>query len=170
MHDIGENSSAILIESDSFIIDRMTEHDLLEVVEIEEASGLSRWGFDAYHDELIHGQNALMFVARRVGVHQSEQGKEIYGFIASRLVTDELHVNNVAVRAESRRSRIGSALLSTVINEAAQRGAKKAFLEVRAANAPAQALYSRCGFKIIGRRKGYYTDPAEDAFIMSRTI
>src|SRR3954471_20443371 len=111
----GEDSSAILVESDSFVIDRMTEHDLLEVVEIEEASGLSRWGFEAYYEELIHGQNALMFVARSISRKESAHGKDIYGFIASRLVTDELHINNVAVRSESRRSGIGCALLSMVI-------------------------------------------------------
>ena len=166
----GKNSSAMLIESDSFVIDRMTEHDLLEVVEIEEASGLSRWGFEAYHEELIYGQKALMFVARRIGQREFAREKEIYGFIASRLVTDELHINNVAVRSESRRSGLGSALLMMVINEAAQKGAQKAFLEVRASNAPAQALYASCGFRIMGQRRGYYSDPAEDALIMSRTI
>jgi [ribosomal protein S18]-alanine N-acetyltransferase len=166
----GKNSPVMLIESDSFVIDSMTEHDLLEVVEIEEASGLSRWGFEAYHEELIYGQNALMFVARRIGQRVFENEKGIYGFIASRLVTDELHINNVAVRSESRRSGIGCALLLMVINEAAQKGAQKAFLEVRASNAAAQALYARCGFRIMGLRKGYYSDPSEDALIMSRTI
>ena len=166
----GKNSPAMLIESDSFVIERMTEHDLLEVVEIEEASGLSRWGLEAYHEELIYGRNALMFVARRIGQREFEDEKEIYGFIASRLVTDELHINNVAVRSESRRSGLGSALLLMVINEAARKGAQKAFLEVRASNSPAQALYARCGFRILGQRKGYYSDPTEDALIMSRTI
>src|SRR4051812_5498112 len=104
----GKESLVVLIESDSFVIDRMTEHDLLEVVEIEEASGLSCWGFEAYHEELIFGKNALMFVVRRVGQRALENEKRIYGFIASRLVTDELHINNVAVRSESRRSGIGS--------------------------------------------------------------
>ena len=166
----GENSSAILIESTCCVISRMTEHDLLEVVEIEEASGLSRWGFEAYHEELTHGHNALMFVARHAGEVDSDSDGEILGFIASRLVTDELHINNVAVRAEYRRSGIGSALLLSVINEGASKGAQKAFLEVRAGNAPAQALYARCGFRIVGQRRGYYSDPLEDALIMSRTI
>src|SRR5436305_14842423 len=107
----GENSSTILIESTCCVISRMTEHDLLEVVEIEEASGLSRWGFEAYHEELTHGDKALMFVARREGAGDFESEREVLGFIASRLVEDELHINNVAVRAECRRSGIGSALL-----------------------------------------------------------
>ena len=166
----GENSSAILIESTCYVISRMTEHDLIEVVEIEEASGLSRWGFEAYHEELTHGDSALMFVARRAGARGFESEREVLGFIASRLVADELHVNNVAVRAEYRRSGIGSALLESVINEGASKGSQKAFLEVRASNAPAQALYARCGFRIAGQRRGYYSDPLEDALIMSRTI
>jgi ribosomal-protein-alanine N-acetyltransferase len=166
----GSNSSTILIESECYVISRMVEHDLLEVVEIEEASGLSRWGFEAYHEELMHGQKALMFVARPAGARVDEPGKEISAFIAARLVADELHINNVAVRAECRRAGMGGALLSAVIREGAAKGAKRAFLEVRAGNAPAQALYASCGFRIAGRRRGYYSDPPEDALIMSRII
>ena len=36
----------------SVAIASMTEHDLLAVVQIEEGSGLSPWGWDAYHKEL----------------------------------------------------------------------------------------------------------------------
>ena len=54
------NSSALPCEQRDFNISRMTEHDLLEVVEIEEASRLSLWGWDAYHSELKQGSEALM--------------------------------------------------------------------------------------------------------------
>lgn len=166
----GSNSPTILAESTCYVISRMTEHDLLEVVEIEELSGLSRWGFEAYHEELMHGHKTLMFVARPSGGKIAESGKEIYGFIASRLVADELHINNVAVRSEYRCIGIGSALLEMVIGEGAAKGAERAFLEVRVGNGPAQALYASCGFRIAGQRRGYYSDPPEDAFIMSRII
>jgi len=166
----GKNSSTIVVESTCFIISRMTEHDLLEVVEIEEASGLSRWGFEAYHEELMHGHDALMFVARLARAVDFESERRVLGFIASRLVADELHINNVAVRLEHRRAGIGSMLLEAVINEGAAKRAQKAFLEVRAGNAAAQALYARCGFRIAGLRRGYYSDPLEDALVMSRTI
>ena len=43
---------------------RMTEHDLLEVVEIEEQSGLSRWGWAAYYAELQGGNRDLMLIAK----------------------------------------------------------------------------------------------------------
>jgi ribosomal-protein-alanine N-acetyltransferase len=152
-----------------FSISRMTEHDLLEVVEIEEASGLSRWGWNAYHTELMQEGGVLMFVARSLDGEILSSGVRIKGFIASRLIADELHVNNVAVRSEYRCLGIGSALLETVLAESKRMGAQLAFLEVRASNVPAQALYARCGFSITGRRRNYYSEPTEDALVMSRT-
>ena len=166
----GKGGPATLNETQNQVISRMTEHDLLEVVEIEEESGLSRWGFEAYHEELMRGPRALMFVVRGEGAGEALGGKNINGFIASSLIADELHINNVAVRNEYRRCGIGRALLARVIQEGGARGARRAFLEVRASNAPAQSLYAHCGFRIIGQRRGYYSDPTEDALIMSRTI
>jgi ribosomal-protein-alanine N-acetyltransferase len=153
-----------------FSVSQMTEHDLLEVVEIEEASGLSRWGWSAYHAELMQEGGVLMFVARGLEGERLSSVVRIKGFIASRLIADELHVNNVAVRNEYRRLGIGSALLETVLEESRRMGAQLAFLEVRASNVPAQALYTRCGFSITGRRRNYYSGPTEDALVMSRTI
>jgi ribosomal-protein-alanine N-acetyltransferase len=158
------------LESLDFCIYRMTEHDLLEVVEIEEASGLSRWGWDAYHAELAQKDGVVMFVARAKESEAIDGGARIKGFIASRLIADELHVNNVAVRDEYRRQGIGSALLKAVLLEGGRIGARGAFLEVRAGNGPAQALYERCGFTITGRRRNYYSQPTEDALIMSLMI
>ena len=154
-------------ETKGFNISRMTEHDLVEVVEIEETSGLSRWGWDAYHAELAQVRRSVMLVARVPDDENINAGHTIQGFIASRLVADELHINNVAVRQEYRRQGIARKLLDSVLEEALRLSAKTAFLEVRAGNVPAQALYSRCGFTIAGRRPGYYTQPAEDALVMS---
>jgi ribosomal-protein-alanine N-acetyltransferase len=158
------------LEFQDFCIGRMTEHDLLEVVEIEEASGLSRWGWEAYHAELMQESGVLMFVALGKESEIPEGGARIKGFIAARLVADELHVNNVAVRSQHRRQGAGSALLEAVLKEGARLGAHTAFLEVRAGNAPAQALYARCGFALTGRRRNYYSEPTEDALVMSRMI
>ena len=45
--------------------------------------------------------------------------------------------------------------------------ARMALLEVRAGNAPAQALYERLGFREVGRRPGYYSQPADDALVLA---
>jgi [ribosomal protein S18]-alanine N-acetyltransferase len=164
--------TSILIETEEFCISSMTEHDLLEVVEIEEATGLSRWGWDAYHAELAEGRGALMLVARCRYMSETAAGAQmsVWGFIAARLAGDEIHINNVAVREIYRRRGIGGALLSAILREGARRGARLALLEVRAGNLTAQALYTRHGFRAAGRRRNYYTDPAEDALVMNAAL
>ena len=45
-------------------------------------------------------------------------------------------------------------------------GAQQAYLEVRASNHAAIALYTRLGFRVCGRRPNYYRDPEEDAVLV----
>jgi [ribosomal protein S18]-alanine N-acetyltransferase len=148
---------------------RMSEHDLLEVVEIEEQSGLSRWGWAAYYAELQGGNRDLMLIAR-ASCAAIIESSPIAGYIVARETAGELHINNVAVRAEYRRRGIGAALLGRVLQEARRRKANAAFLEVRSANFAAQALYEKCGFRAIARRADYYSEPREDAVVMSLVL
>ncbi len=146
-------------------IERMSEHDLLEVVEIEEQSGLSRWGWAAYYGELQGANRDLMLVARQTLA--ATDALPIAGYIVARETAGELHINNFAVRSEFRRHGIGAMLLNQVLHEARQRKANAAFLEVRSTNYSAQALYEKCGFRAIARRTNYYSEPKEDAVVMS---
>jgi ribosomal-protein-alanine N-acetyltransferase len=149
----------------------MTEHDLLEVVEIEDLSGLSPWGWDAYHKELQSTGDVIMLVAWTRAAGSAPEPKDaIAGFIVSRLVADELNVNNVAIRAEFRRQGIATRLLEAVLEWGRHKRARTALLEVRAGNTAAQGLYSRCGFRVAGRRARYYSQPIEDALLMSLSL
>jgi ribosomal-protein-alanine N-acetyltransferase len=147
-----------------YSIERMTEHDLLEVCQIEEATDLSEWGWDAYHQELRASPETIMLVAR---IDPAARGLGIAGFMVARVIAGELHINNVAVRAEFRRCGLGSELLQMTLAQAKQRGAIVSHLEVRAGNQAAQGLYQRSGFEVVGRRRKYYRNPREDALLMS---
>lgn len=147
-------------------IRQMSEHDLLEVVEIEEKSGLSRWGWSAYYAELQGVNSELMLIAVAPGNEQ----ESVAGYIVAREAAGELHINNVAVRDQYRRQGIGQILLTRVIEMARNRGAHAAFLEVRKANLVAQALYEKCGFRAIAVRSNYYSEPREDAVVMTLTL
>ena len=142
----------------------MTEHDLVEVCAIEEMSELSAWGWDAYYNEMRSHLDTIMLVAR---LESPGSEYRLAGFIVARLIADELHVNNVAVRPEFRGRGLGSILLQTTLDQGRLRHAKIAQLEVRASNTAAQSLYRRCGFEVVGRRKNYYRAPTEDALLMS---
>src|SRR4026208_2562716 len=114
-------------------ITRMSEHDLLEVVEIEEQSGLSKWGWAAYYAEMQGANRDLMLVARP-SKSATLESAPIAGYIVARETAGELHINNFAVRPEFRRHGIGATLLNRVLDEARQRHANAAFLEVRSTN------------------------------------
>jgi [ribosomal protein S18]-alanine N-acetyltransferase len=159
-------SSAEKKTTTEILIERMTEHDLLEVVEIEEQSGLSRWGWAAYYAELQGGNRDLLLVAKPAVPGGIEQPR-IVGYIVARQTAGELHINNVAVRDRYRRHGYGSLLLGRVLAEARKKSGTTAFLEVRSGNTAAQALYQKCGFKAIATRPNYYSDPREDAVVMS---
>jgi [ribosomal protein S18]-alanine N-acetyltransferase len=146
-------------------IARMNEHDLLAVVEIEQGSGLSPWGWDAYHKELQRPEEVIMLVARA----DSEEDS-VAAFIVSRLIGPELHVYNVAVRPEFRRRGVAAQLLRAVLKWGQANGAALAFLEVREGNSAAQSLYRTCGFEVVGRRRQYYAAPLEDALLMSVSL
>jgi ribosomal-protein-alanine N-acetyltransferase len=103
-------------------------------------------------------------------VQSTVESSPITGYIVARETAGELHINNFAVRAEYRRRGIGATLLDRVLQEARRRKANAAFLEVRSGNHAAQALYEKSGFKPIARRANYYSDPREDAVVMSLNL
>jgi len=145
-----------------FEITPLREADLVEVVEIEELTGLNRWGYEAYRRELLSNPMAAMFVARPV----DPVGRRVFGFVASSVAFDELHINNIASHPDYRRVGVGRALLQTALDEGRLRGAKLCVLEVRASNVTAQALYTAFGFRTSRRRRDYYRAPVEDALEM----
>ena len=155
------------IHSD-FQIEQMTAHDLLEVVEIEEACRLSLWGWDSYHAELLRPE-AIMLVARRTRADELT-GHSLHGFLSGRVSAGELHINNIGVHETARRRGIGNALMAAVFAEGRRQGARTAILEVRAGNVAAQSLYRRFGFEVVGRRRHYYREPTEDALLMNAAL
>ena len=157
---------AIPAASQGVSIGSMTEHDLLEVVEIEESSGLSRWGWAAYYAELQGGNRHLMLVARVADSEHRRGRSKLAGYIVARMGADELHINNVAVREPYRRLGIGRALLDRILAEGKRSEIPCAFLELRAGNTAALALYEECGFRVTARRSKYYSEPVEDALVM----
>ena len=161
--------SAVNVKSptEQIVISNMTEHDLLEVVEIEEQSRLSRWGWAAYYAELQGVNRSLMLVAR---IASRAEANCVAGYIVARMSAGELHINNVAVRSEFRGQGIGKALLMRILAQGRILGAAVAFLELRAGNSIAQALYEKAGFVPVGKRRNYYSDPVEDAVTMTAQL
>jgi ribosomal-protein-alanine N-acetyltransferase len=92
------------------------------------------------------------------------------GFILCWTAGGESEVLAFAVAAEHRRCGCGRILLAAALQKAFDEGVRRAVLEVSATNSPAQALYTRFGFRVVGRRSGYYQRPGQmpvDALILA---
>src|SRR5712692_4474396 len=98
-----------------------------------------------------------------------EDGR-VVGYICLWEVTDELHVTNVAVHPDARRHGFARALLESVFAHARVAGSRIVLLEVRPSNTEAIPLYESFGFRVIGRRRGYYYDTGEDALVMEALV
>ncbi|HSB68862.1 MAG TPA: ribosomal protein S18-alanine N-acetyltransferase [Candidatus Methylomirabilis sp.] len=147
------------------LIEPMRREDLPEVLGIEAMSFGLPWTQEMFESDLDRGALADLLVARLAGAGVPPP---VAGYTCVWVVGEELHINNLAVDPRWRRRGIASALLATILERGRERGARCAFLEVRASNAGAQALYRRFGFRPAGIRKGYYSHPPEDALIMRR--
>lgn len=92
----------------------------------------------------------------------------IIGYALARRIDAEAEILDVAVDLDVRRRGIGRALLTGLLTTLGGAGVAAVFLEVRASNAPAIALYGGLGFTPVGRRRGYYANPREDAVLLRR--
>ena len=100
----------------------------------------------------------------------AENDGQVAGFLAARKLADEMEILNLAVAPASQRQGIAGQLLRTAMKWAAAEGIAKIYLEVRASNAPAKAFYKSHGFRAIGTRLNYYSDPADDALLLTAPV
>ena len=140
------------------ILREMLVDDLDQVMEIEEELFSVPWTKEGFLTFLMK-ENGMFLVVEEKG--------RILGYCGLLTVLDEGDVTNVAVRRDRQREGIGNFLMESMIRLAEERGITMIHLEVRAGNETAIRLYERQGFVRDGLRKGYYTDPTEDAVLMT---
>jgi [ribosomal protein S18]-alanine N-acetyltransferase len=143
-------------------VEPMRAEDLDEVLAIERASFSMPWSRGAFLYEIQQNRVARCRVMRH--------GADIVGYLCVWEIADEIHVTNVAVHPTRRRQGIARTLLGGLLAEAHARDLKLIVLEVRPSNREAIALYESFGFRVTGRRRGYYYDTGEDALVMEARL
>ena len=138
-------------------IRRMTWLDVEEVTKVEEASFAIPWTKEAFMNEMLRNEQAIYYVA--------VYDKQVVGFVGVWTIVDEGHITNIAVLPEFRGQGIGNQLLAELVAFAKAKGLVGLTLEVRVSNVGAQKLYEQFGFTQAGRRRRYYQDNNEDAYI-----
>jgi ribosomal-protein-alanine N-acetyltransferase len=157
----GDSPATETVKTAIAIEQLISEQDLEAVLQIETESFTSPWTREMYLAEMQNVGVSFCYLAR------IESGL-IVGFCSFWRIVDELHINNLAVSPTYRRAGIGRSLLMSVLTEGARRGARRATLEVRRSNHTALRLYDQLGFTVAGVRRGYYSNPIEDALVLWR--
>ena len=139
-------------------IEKMTSAHLDGVCAIENECFAHPWSRRSLETALLDSQS-LFYAAVDDG--------NVVGYIGMSFVFDEGYIYNVAVTGESRRKGIGSALIRTLVTHCKKEGFAFLTLEVRESNAAARSLYRHFGFIKVGERKNYYSDPTENAVLMT---
>ncbi len=134
---------------------------LHRVMEIERESFANPWSeADFYY--LLADRDALCLGLLHYG--------ELIGYAMGYFADRDFHLANLAVDSAYRNRGWGGQLLGQMLRVAAEQGASCCALEVRSANRAARALYCKAGFRVVGRRVAYYSDPPDDAVLMEYNI
>ena len=134
---------------------------LHRLMEIERSSFANPWS-EADFCYLLADRDALCLGLLHSG--------ELIGYALGYFADRDFHLANLAVDPACRNRGWGGKLLRRILRLAAERGASRCALEVRSANRAARTLYRKAGFRAVGRRVAYYTDPPDAAVLMERNI
>lgn len=139
-------------------ITAMRRRHLPAVLRIEGKVYPRPWSAGLFLSELAQKNSRAYFVARNQG--------RVVGYAGVMILGDEGHITNIAVDPGYHRHKIGTRLLLALVDASRERKVRSMTLEVRRANAGAQAMYKKFGFETVGVRRGYYVETGEDAYIM----
>lgn len=131
--------------------------DIPEIAEIERASFSDPWSASSFRS-LIGLPSTWFAVAERSG--------RVIGYSVMMIAADEAELGNIAVADGDRRHGVGRLLLDAAVEAAGELGVVSIYLEVRDSNDAARSLYAARGFEEVGRRRGYYRRPVEDAIVL----
>jgi ribosomal-protein-alanine N-acetyltransferase len=123
------------------------------------------WSRHTVDTELAHPDSYYLVLR-----HDQSQRLVGYGGLrASGTGGEQGDIQTMAVDTDYQGQGWGSTLLKALLVEAWRRDVNDVFLEVRADNEVAKALYDRAGFREIARRPGYYQPGSVDAIVMRKT-
>ena len=139
--------------------ERMQQMHVQQIADLEKECFSDPWSVTSITSEL-HNPLSLWLVAM--------DGMHVVGYVGSQSVLDGADVMNLAVSAQYRRQGIAQNLMLQLEEQLKEKGVHMLALEVRVSNTAAIKLYELIGFRQVGRRPRYYTNPKEDAYILRK--
>lgn len=141
-----------------FSIRKMRREDVAEVASLEQKIFPDAWSENAIYETWKQRQTMLL-VAR--------EDSKIIGYLILYFVLEDGEIARIAVADEHRRKGVAGKMLRELALLCRENGVNRLMLDVRESNEAARAFYVKQGFEIDGIRKNYYSNPAENAVLMS---
>lgn len=141
-----------------FSIRKMRREDVAEVASLEQKIFPDAWSENAIYETWKQRQTMLL-VAR--------EDSKIIGYLILYFVLEDGEIARIAVADEHRRKGVAGKMLRELALLCRENGVNRLMLDVRESNEDARAFYVKQGFEIDGIRKNYYSNPAENAVLMS---
>jgi [ribosomal protein S18]-alanine N-acetyltransferase len=142
-----------------------TAADIEAVLRVERSAvEAPHWSEGEYRAALDDGA-----AVRRCLMVAEVEGRMV-GFAVGKVAAGVGELESVAVAGEERRRGVGRAICLAVMEWCRGQGAGTMELEVRAGSVGAIGLYEGLRFVEVGRRRGYYREPVEDALLMQMEL
>ncbi|WP_457913439.1 ribosomal protein S18-alanine N-acetyltransferase [Candidatus Gillettellia adelgis] len=140
-------------------ISTLSTTDLIEAYNIEQASHIFPW-----LKTVFLTNQGERFLNLKLSVN-----RQMAGFAITQIILNEASLLNIAIHPQWQRCGFGYHLLDQLLKKLTNRGVITVWLEVRASNTRAIALYNKCGFNQVTLRRNYYPSitKREDAIIMA---
>jgi ribosomal-protein-alanine N-acetyltransferase len=141
---------------------------MLSEASVGDASALAVLHAASFHRGWTDGEFEQLLIDRNVVAHRATIGRNLVGFILSRIVIGEAEILSVAVASHRRGRGLGQRLLDLHLRRLVALGTRTVFLDVDEDNMPARRLYRRASFREVGRREGYYPNDRRSAALVLR--
>ena len=149
-----------------YCIRMMTRQDLAQAAALEAQTFTDAWSLRLWEQSL----EQKSFCGLVLTLPGEREEPVLAGYICGQFVMDEGEIHRIAVASSLRREGYGQALLESFLHLGMEKGISRFFLEVRAGNRPARALYEKNAFVCLGTRKNYYQNPKEDVVILEKIL
>lgn len=143
------------------IVRELKVEDSAAVAEMEQQIFSDPWSEKSVM-ETVQQKQSVCFVAEKAG--------HILGYLLVYHAADEAEIARIAVQKEARRQGAAGKLMQALEHYCEEHKMEKLLLDVRESNEAARSFYTKNGFVEDGIRQGFYTNPSEDAVLMSRQL
>ena len=143
------------------IVREFKVEDSAAVAEMEQQIFSDPWSEKSVM-ETVQQKQSVCFAAEKAG--------HILGYLLVYHAADEAEIARIAVQKEARRQGAAGKLMQALEHYCEEHKMEKLLLDVRESNEAARSFYTKNGFVEDGIRQGFYTNPSEDAVLMSRQL